>query len=229
MIALIPARSGSKGVTNKNIRLLDGIHLIGHSILTALKINGVREVIVSTDSEKYAEIARSYGAKTPFLRPKEISNNSSTDFEFFKHFSDNFDMLDDELILHLRPTTPIRKIEVINSAIEKIKKDKNATSLRSGHLAPETPFKWFRKDKNDYFKPLIKSLSSSDINNPRQSFEEVYVSNGYIDIIKKSHLQKGIDLHGDKMIVFETPISYQVDTIEDFEFLKYILKKNEEK
>ena len=146
MIALIPARSGSKGVTNKNIRSLDGIHLIGHSILTALKINGVREVIVSTDSEKYAEIARSYGAKTPFLRPKEISNNSSTDFEFFKHFSDNFDMLDDELILHLRPTTPIRKIEVINSAIEKIKKDKNATSLRSGHLAPETPFKWFRKD-----------------------------------------------------------------------------------
>ena len=72
-------------------------------------------------------------------------------------------------------------------------------------------------------------MSSSDINNPRQSFEEVYVSNGYIDIIKNSHLQKGIDLHGDKMIVFETPISYQVDTIEDFEFLKYILKKNEEK
>jgi len=72
-------------------------------------------------------------------------------------------------------------------------------------------------------------LSSSDINNPRQSFEEVYVSNGYIDIIKDSYLQKGIDLHGDKMIVFETPISYQVDTIEDFEFLKYILKKNEKK
>ena len=226
MIALIPARSGSKGVLNKNIKLLDGIHLLGHSILTAQKIKGIREIIVSTDSEEYAEIARGYGATTPFLRPKEISNDSSTDFEFFKHFSDNFDLLNDELILHLRPTTPFRSIEVINEAIEKITKDKNATSLRSGHLAPETPFKWFKKDENDYFKPLIESLNSNDINNPRQSFEDVYVSNGYIDIIKNSYLKKRINLHGDKMIVFETPISYQVDVMEDFDFLKYILKKN---
>ena len=229
MIALIPARSGSKGVKDKNIRLLDGIHLIGHSILTALKINDVRDVIVSTDSEEYAKIARSYGAKTPFLRPKKISNDSSTDFEFFKHFSNNFETLDDELILHLRPTTPIRDVEVINNAIEKIRNDKNATSLRSGHLAPETPFKWFKKNENDYFKPLIESLNSSDINNPRQSFEDVYISNGYIDIIKNSYLKKELDLHGDKMIIFETPMSYQVDTIEDFEFLEYIIMKNGKK
>ena len=86
--AIIPARSGSKGVKNKNIMQLDGHPLMAHSIVAAKKCKTIDRVIVSTDSEEYAEIARQYGAETPFIRPKSISGDAATDIEFFKHFVD---------------------------------------------------------------------------------------------------------------------------------------------
>ena len=84
-IALIPARSGSKGLVDKNIKLLGDIHLMGYSILAARMTPEIDEVYVSTDSENYAKIANYYGAKTPFLRPKNLSNDTSTDIDFFIH------------------------------------------------------------------------------------------------------------------------------------------------
>ncbi len=85
ILAIIPARSGSKSVVDKNIRLFQGIPLIAHSIIIARKSKYITRVIVSTDSERYAEIAKEYGAETPFLRPKEISGDTATDLEVFKH------------------------------------------------------------------------------------------------------------------------------------------------
>ena len=81
-IALIPARSGSKGLTNKNIKLLGDIHLLGYSILAARMTSEIDEVFVSTDSIEYAKIANHYGAKTPFLRPESLSSDDSTDLDF---------------------------------------------------------------------------------------------------------------------------------------------------
>ena len=88
IVALIPARSGSKGVSNKNIRPLAGFPLIAYSIKAALKSKLIDRVIVSTDSEEYAEIAREYGAEVPFLRPSELSGDIATDKQFFKHAID---------------------------------------------------------------------------------------------------------------------------------------------
>ena len=87
-IALIPARSGSKGLTNKNIKLLGDIHLLGYSILAARMTSAIDEVFVSTDSTEYAKIANHYGAKTPFLRPESLSSDDSTDLDFFIHAID---------------------------------------------------------------------------------------------------------------------------------------------
>ena len=229
MIAIIPARSGSKGVKNKNIKLLGDKHLIAYSILVAKKIPEVKRVIVSTDSEEYAEISRNYGAEVPFLRPKEFAGDNSTDFDVFSHIIQWFNKKKNsipQLFVHLRPTSPLRDPIVLNKAIKFFKKNINdSSSMRSAHLAPESPFKWFLKDKNSFFQPIKGDFSADILNQPRQSFEDVYVPNGYIDIIKSSTILNENKLHGTKMLVFESPFCAEVDTEDDFKFLEYSLEK----
>ena len=153
VIAIIPARSGSVGVKGKNIVPLGGHPLIAYSIAVA-KLMHVKRILVSTDSEEYATIARRYGAETPFLRPTDISQESSTDFEFMRHAMEwlkQYEGSVPEYWLHLRPTTPLRIPEVLEDALSMIQRYPEATSLRSGHEAPESPFKWFLKDKSGFF------------------------------------------------------------------------------
>ena len=230
MIAVIPARSGSKGVKNKNIRLVGDKHLLAYSIIAARMIPEVERVIVSTDSKEYADISKNYGAEVPFLRPSIISSDKSTDFEVFKHAIDwlkENEKKIPELLIHFRPTTPLREPKILKDAIKFFKKNINiASSLRSGHLAPESPFKWFMKDENNFFKPLKGTLTPQSVNLPRQTFPNVYIPNGYIDIIKSSTVIEDNTLHGSKMLVFETPFSAEVDTEDDFKFLKYYLEQN---
>ena len=229
MIAIIPARSGSKGVPGKNIKLLGGIPLFAFSIIAAKMMPSVSRVIVSTDSEEYAQIAKGYGAEVPFLRPNEISGDKSTDFDLFLHalnwFKENENLIP-EYILHLRPTTPLRNPQIMEEAVKLFFENKNlASSLRSGHSAPESPYKWFLKDENNYFKGLRDDLTPEKVNLPRQSFPSVYIPDGYIDILKSSVILDSGTLHGDKMLVFESPFCVEVDTKDDFEYLEFQIEK----
>jgi N-acylneuraminate cytidylyltransferase len=229
MIAIIPARSGSKGVPGKNIKLLGGIPLFAFSIIAAKMMPSVSRVIVSTDSEEYAQIAKGYGAEVPFLRPNEISGDKSTDFDLFLHalnwFKENENLIP-EYILHLRPTTPLRNPQIMEEAVKLFFENKNlASSLRSGHSAPESPYKWFLKDENNYFKGLRDDLTPEKVNLPRQSFPSVYIPDGYIDILKSSVILNSGTLHGDKMLVFESPFCVEVDTKDDFEYLEFQIEK----
>jgi CMP-N,N'-diacetyllegionaminic acid synthase len=230
MIAIIPARSGSKGVPGKNIKLLGEIPLFAFSIIAAKMMPSVSRVIVSTDSEEYAEIAKTYGAEVPFLRPNEISGDKSTDFDLFLHalnwFKENENLIP-EYIIHLRPTTPLRNPQIMEDAVRLFIENKNlASSLRSGHSAPESPYKWFLKDDNNYFKGLRDDLTPEKVNLPRQSFPSVYIPDGYIDILKSSVILTTGTLHGDKMLVFESPFCVEVDTKDDFEYLEFQIEKD---
>lgn len=229
MIAIIPARSGSKGVPGKNIKSLGGIPLFAFSIIAAKMMPSVSRVIVSTDSIEYSEIAKEYGAEVPFLRPIEISGDKSTDYDLFLHalnwFKDYENFIPDYL-LHLRPTTPLRDPQIMEDAVKLFNENKNiATSLRSGHSAPESPYKWFLKDDNNYFKGLRDDLTPEKVNLPRQSFPSVYIPDGYIDILKSSVILENRTLHGDKMLVFESPFCVEVDTKDDFEYLEFQIEK----
>lgn len=231
MLAIIPARSGSKGVPEKNIKLIGGIPLFAYSIILAKMTPSVDRIIVSTDSEDYAKIARKFGAETPFLRPAEISGDKSTDFELFSHslnwLKQNENYTPDH-ILHLRPTTPLREPFVMENAIKLfLKNNEKASSLRSGHLAPESPFKWFLRDTDNYYIGLKEGLTPEKINKPRQSFPSVFVPNGYIDILKSSTILKTETLHGDNMLVFESPFCVEIDTIDDFKYLEYQIENQE--
>ena len=207
---------------------MEGFPLIAYSIAIA-KILGINRVIVSTDSEKYAEVSVKFGAEVPFMRPKEIASDNATDYEWALHamewFKNNENFLP-EYWFHLRPTTPLRKPKILIEAFNTIVNDENATSLRSAHLVPESPFKWFMKDDNGYFKGLRPDLTSEKVNMPRQYFPKTYNPNGYVDIIRSSYVLNNVDLHGDKMIVYETPVCPEIDTIKDFDYIKYSIQQN---
>ena len=226
VIAIIPARAGSKSVIDKNIQLLSGHPLIAYSIAAAKLSKNINRVIVSTNSKKYADIAKKYGAEVPFIRPDIYATDISTDRDFLIHainwFKSNKEKIP-EYWIHLRPTTPLRSPDILDDAINHIKNNNYSTSLRSGHKAPESPWKWFIRD-GDFFKGL---LNNEDYNLPKEAFNQVYIPNGYIDIVKTSFMQNNKEIHGDKMIFFESPVCTEVDSKEEFEFLQYQSDKNE--
>ena len=228
VVAVIPARSGSKGVVDKNIKLLAGHPLIAYSIAVARLANEIDRIIVSTDSEVYASIAREYGAEVPFLRPDEISGDTSTDCDFVRHLLDW--MLCNEgnmpkYLVHLRPTTPLREGNYIDAAINRIKKTGSATALRSVHEMSESAYKSFEID-GDYLKSIgSNSFDLDAFNKPRQSFNKTYQANGYVDVIKTAYVIENNKLHGDHVIAFVTPHVVEVDTVDDFDYLEYQVAK----
>lgn len=225
--AIIPARSGSKGVKNKNIRCLDGYPLLAFSIAAAKACDAVSRVIVSTDSAYYADIARYYGAEAPFLRPEEISGDKSTDIEFMEHaigwLAENEGTLP-EYFLHLRPTYPLRDTDIVRDSINKIKADPTATSLRSAHLASNTPYKWFNLRDDGYFKSIRDDITLDEANNPRQAFPDVYVPDGYTDMLRTDFLINNDLMHGNRMIGFIVPGGIDVDAMKDIDFLEFYIK-----
>lgn len=231
IITVIPARSGSKGVPDKNIKELDGKPLIAYSISAAIKSKLINRVIVSTDSEKYASISKDYGAEVPFIRPNEYSGDDSTDYDFVKHLLDwlaknGGDTPD--YIIHLRPTTPLRDPSILDNAIEKFINNGEATSLRSAHEMSETAYKQFELE-GEYFKTICTgSFNLDDANNSRQSFPKTYSPNGYVDILKTSHILENNLLHGNRVMSYLTDFVIEVDTLDDFEFLEWHINKNRE-
>jgi len=230
VISIIPARAGSKSIIDKNIASLSGHPLVAYSIAAAKLSNRIDRVIVSTDSDDYSEIALKYGAEVPFLRPKEFSTDESTDRDFLIHAMDWLKINENtvpEYWVHLRPTTPLRVPLVIEEAINCVLNQKDSTSLRSGHKTPESPLKWFVKDGNGYFKGIIDSNAEDEIYNlPKEAFNDVYIPDGYVDIVKASHVMNNNTIHGKKMIGFESPVCTEVDSMQEFEYIQYQLEKN---
>lgn len=228
IFAIIPARGGSKGVPRKNVKLLAGYPLIAYSIAAAKMCKSISRVIVSTDSAEIAEISQKFGAEVPFIRPAELSTDSSPDIEFVLHAAKWFEENEGgipEYFVHLRPTTPLRDPGIMEEAIAMIIGQPQSTSLRSAHEASESPFKWFSMDKDGYFTSITPQYSNEDLNRPRQQFPKVYIPDGYVDIVKPSLVKKSGVLHGDRMAGFISPFCQEVDVPEDFDRLEYEIQK----
>jgi CMP-N-acetylneuraminic acid synthetase len=225
--AIIPARSGSKGVKNKNLRCLKGFPLIAYSITAAKLSPDISRVLVTTDSPYYAEVAMYYGAETPFLRPASISGDTSTDIEFMQHaiswLAENEKLLP-EFFVHLRPTYPLREIHVVSDAIQTMQADSTATSLRSAHLASNTPYKWFNKKEDGYYTSILSHLTLDEANNPRQSFPDVFIPDGYVDVLRTQFIIEQNLMHGDRMIGYVVPNGVDIDAMKDLEFLDYYIQ-----
>jgi CMP-N-acetylneuraminic acid synthetase len=228
VVALIPARGGSKGIPHKNILDLGGFPLIAYSIVAAKLSKSINRVIVSTDSRKIAEVALKYGAEVPFLRPKKYAGPKSTDLEFVQHALKWFqkkEKLVPDYLVQLRPTTPLRDPKKIDDAVRLILKNPDATSLRSGYELRESPYKFLKLDKG-YFKGLFPNDPRPEYYNlPRQAFSPVYQPNGYVDILVTNSILKSKTLHGKRILGFVTEDVGELDKADDIEKIEYLLKK----
>ena len=228
IVSVIPARSGSKGVPGKNLRLLGGVPLFVWSIMCSRQSTKINQTIVSTDSQEYAEVARKWGADVPFLRPDNISQDNSTDLDFVLHllsFLEKTSAIPD-LLIHLRPTTPFRDPSIVDTAIESVIENygKN-TALRSVHEMSESAYKSFEIDKNNKLVATFtknESIDSSNMN--RQNFPLTYSANGYVDILFPDHILETGTLHGNNVKSFITDSVSEVDLEIDFELLQMQLK-----
>jgi len=224
VVAIIPARSGSKSIKNKNIRKINNKPLLGWAIETCIKSDEIDYFFVLTDSNYYKAIASKYGAEVPFKRPKSISKNNSQDIEFVKYSIKKLEDLkiNPKLIVNIRPTTPFRDHKIVDKAIKFFLKNfKKYTSLRSVEEMSESSYKTVII-KNKIVTPILKNYSMDQINLPRQNFKKTYLPNGYVDIYKTEHVKKYNKLYGKKVSAFHTEKTIEIDTKYDLDLAKRI-------
>jgi CMP-N,N'-diacetyllegionaminic acid synthase len=225
VFALVTARSGSKGVPEKNLQCVGGHSLLDWSIKSSLKSQSITQVYLSTDSDDYANIGRECGALVPFLRPKDLASDTANDLDVIKHFLSVVDEKTDALV-HIRPTTPLRDPLILDKAIEMFfHKKTELTSLRSVHEMSESAYKSFEVDDKGFLSTIGSIESGDKANLPRQAFPKTYIANGYVDVLDPSYILKENKLHGDKILAYQTPVVTEVDSIEDLGYLEWQITK----
>ena len=226
LTALIPARGGSKGVPRKNVKSLGDHPLLSYSIAVCKLSKNIDKIFVSTDDEIIAHTAETYGAIVPGMRPAHLASDTSTDWDVINHFFENNS--GDEVV-YLRPTTPLRSHLLLDICIKAYANNKdNATGFRSMHELPESPHKMLMIE-DGYCKGFFKDFNGiKDYTNlPRQTFPKGYQPNGYIDIVKRSTVEEGKTAFGTKIFPFVTPPVTEIDTMEEFEYLQYKIKRQQ--
>jgi N-acylneuraminate cytidylyltransferase len=229
ILALIPARGGSKGIPRKNLLPLNGKPLIAYSIEQAKASRLITRTIVSTDDPEIAAVARASGAEVPFLRPENLAGDRSTDLEVFQHALKTLQIIEDyecECVVHLRPTGPVRRVERIDEAIAMFLDAKDVDSLRSVTTPDQTPYKmWHIRD--GLLEPVVRVPGERESYClPRQALPPAYWQNGYIDIVRPAMvLDRGL-MCGDRILPFvmHEPV-YELDYPESIPLVEAALKR----
>lgn len=220
---LIPARSGSKSIPNKNIREYRGYPLLTHSIRVALSVKRVSRVVVSTDAPYIQTLAQEHGAEAPFLRPVDISGDESTDLECFSHYlswlRENKQEVPD-VIVHLRPTYPERTSRLLESCLDLFLKHlETHDSLRTVISVDKPPVKMYTVEDN-VLCPLFSRWRDMDepYNQVRQKFPPFYWHNGCVDIVKRETIEEKKSMSGTTIYPFimEERCDLDIDTEDDW-------------
>lgn len=223
LLIIIPSRSGSKGIKNKNILKIKNKPLIYYSLKTAKEFECKSKLIFcSTDSSKIAKISLKYNVAVPFLRPKKISGDFSRDIEYVNHalkkFAEKKIFFENGLIL--RPTSPIRDLKILTKAYRKFKRFKY-DSLRSIIESPYPVYKqWFIH--NGMLKSVISSNIHEHYNAPRQILKKTYAQSGNFEYFKIKFKKKINSVSGNKIGYFltENKFDNDIDTKHDVKLLK---------
>ena len=217
IVALIPARAGSKGIPFKNILQFKDKPLLAHSIIYAKKSSLIQDVIVSTDSEEFASISNEFGARVPFIRPNDLSGDKVQDYPVVKHavnFLEKETKNKIDYIALLRPTSPLRPPNLIEKAYQILKNNKLGTSVRSVVPVNQHSYRqWFVN--GDRMIPAQENIFEP-YNLPRQQLPQFYFQSGDIEFIKRSTLDQNT-VSGDFILplILENKDLYDIDTYED--------------
>lgn len=228
ILALIPARGGSKSIPRKNLLPINGKPLIAYSIAQALASGAITRTVVSTDDPEIAAVARACGAEVPFMRPAALAQDDSTDLDVFDHalrvLGDTG--YDCDAVVHLRPTGPVRRVEVIDAAIAALMARPDADCLRSVSTPLQTPFKMWVKS-GDFLEPVRRVPGMPEAHSaPRQQLPEVFWQNGYVDIIRPRVILDERSMTGRRVLPFviHEPI-HELDYPEDVPALEAALRQ----
>jgi CMP-N-acetylneuraminic acid synthetase len=232
VLAIIPARGGSKGIPRKNIRPFAGYPLIAYSIAAALQSETVTRTIVTTDDEEIAEVARRYGAETPFLRPAELAQDRTTDLPVFQHalrwLAEHEDYHPD-VVVQLRPTSPVRPRDCVDEAVRLLLVTPEVDCVRGVVEAGQNPHKMWRVDPQTNRMTHLLSVPgiAEPYNAPRQSLPPVYWQTGHIDAIRPSTILDKGSMSGEVILALVLDARYTVDldNLADWEHAEWLVSK----
>ena len=231
-VALIPARSGSKRLPDKNIRRLGQHPLLAYSISAAKQSGIFADIFVSTDSEKYAAIARHYGANVPFLRPAKMASDLSPDIEWISNLLErlHFDGREYDCFSILRPTSPFRSGETIRRAWGAFLTEEGIDSLRAVEKATQHPGKMWRiEDKR--MIPLLPQINAGQPmhSNPYASLPAVYVQNASLEIAWTRVVFEQGTIAGEVLMPFFTQgyEGFDLNYLYDWHYAEYLLENSE--
>jgi len=229
ILCLILARGGSKRIPKKNIKVLGGKPLIAHTIECAARSKYINRTVVSTDDSEIASVAKKYGAEVPFKRPAEVSQVDSTELDAFKHalgwLRDNEDY-EPDLIVKLFATSPFRKLESVDNAIELLLNNPTADSVRSVSLCSEHPYKMWRIE-GDRLIHLIPADQKPDQAHTLsyQILPQVYVNNASIDVTRPSTIWAKSSITGTEIIPYDAIESLDINNPLDFDLAELIVNR----
>ncbi len=234
VLTLIPARGGSKSIPRKNIRPFAGHPLIAYSIAAGLCAETVTRVIVSTDDDEIASVARRYGAETPFLRPDEYSQDNTPDLPVFQHalnWLEEHDGYRPEIVVHLRPTSPFRRVSHIDEAVYRLMARPEADAVRTVCVPFQNPFKMWRIEPDGFMRPLGVELgiSHEPYNQPRQMLPEVYWQTGYVDVAWSDTILVKDSMTGERILplIIDPSQWIDIDSADDWRRAERLLESGE--
>ena len=226
LLTLIPARGGSKSIKNKNIKKLCGYPLIAWTILTARKSKYIKQIVVSTDSKKIANISKKYGATVPFIRPKKYATDKASSFSVLKHAINFFNSknIKFDYVLLLEPTSPLRQVKDIDNCIKKALRKKIDTIVSVTKVITQHPRFIYSINKKNILMPYIDNKDKLYIR--RQDIEPLYYLEGSLYMSKIRTLMKKKSFYHNKTMAhkIEKWKSLEIDDIEDFNLAKYYIK-----
>jgi len=228
VLAIVPARGGSKGLPGKNVRPLGGHPLIAYSIASGRAATTIDRLIVSTDDARIAEIARSYGAETPFLRPAELATDATLDLPVMEHalgWLREHEQYEPAIVVQIRPTTPFRPHGLLDEAVRLLQRDVAADSVRAVTHPRQHPSKMWTRDAKGCLQPLWESSEPEPYNLPRQRLPVVFWQTGHVDAMWTETILKKRTLTGDivKSILVDPAFVVDIDRLEDLHFAEYLL------
>lgn len=203
VLAIIPARGGSKSIPRKNIRNFAGYPLIAYSIAAGKAAKNVTRLLVSTDDEEIASIAKDYGAEIPFLRPTELSQDDTPDLPVFQHalaWLEENEGYHPDILVQLRPTSPLRRTIHIDHAVQRLLEHPEADSVRTVCVPFQNPYKMWRIGEDGFLHALLTFDMPEPYNLPRQALPDVYWQTGYVDAAWTDTIQGKNSMTGDNIL-----------------------------
>ncbi len=236
VLGIIVARGGSKSIPKKSIYPCAGKPLMAYTIEAAKAAKTINRLIISTDDAEMAEVARSLGVEVPFMRPVELAADTTPDLPVFEHALKTLEEQEGyvpDVVVHLRPTTPLKTAEDIDRGVELLLANPDAHSVRSVCEPVHTPFKMYRLEEGSpYLKPLLTKefpevfeKYPEAYNMPRQALPPVLRHSGYVDVILPTTITEMHSMSGNKILPlhFEKWRDVDIDSMEDLQFAEILI------